>query len=140
MVSKFPKAYVELHGKAIIGKTNHLWTLRKLDILLKDTRYGKSTIKYLGGLPVLVVLKSNAKADCFRAEASGFGWLSNVEIWKGQPAAFERIVGLNIHGVPIHLSGNDTLDSVGRCLGNFIHASQRQQEDKFLTSNNLCVC
>ncbi|MFS7984266.1 hypothetical protein Hanom_Chr11g00984481 [Helianthus anomalus] len=57
-----------------------LLTLRKLDILLKEARYGKSTIKYLGGLSNLVVFKSKAEADCFRAEASGFGWFSNMEI------------------------------------------------------------
>ncbi|MFS8005364.1 hypothetical protein Hanom_Chr13g01236441 [Helianthus anomalus] len=126
-------------GKTIIGKTKDLWTLRKLDILLKEARYRKSTIKYLGGLSVLVVFKSNAEADCFRVEASGFGWFSNVEIWKGQPAAFERIAWLNIHGVSLHLSWNETFDSVGRCFGKVIHASQQQPEDNLLTSDCVCV-
>ncbi|KAM0049594.1 putative RNA recognition motif domain, nucleotide-binding alpha-beta plait domain superfamily [Helianthus debilis subsp. tardiflorus] len=138
-VSEFAKAYTELHGKAILGKAKDLWTLRKLDILLKEARYGKSTIEYLGGLSILVVFKSSAEADSFRAEASGFGWFSNLDIWKGQPMAFKRIAWLNIHGVPLHLSGNETFDSVGRCFGKVLHASQRQPEDNFLTSDCVCV-
>ncbi|MFS7923165.1 hypothetical protein Hanom_Chr03g00257461 [Helianthus anomalus] len=60
-----------------------------------------------------------------KTEAPGFGWFNSVDIWKGQSVAFERIAWLNIHGVPLHLSGNEIFDSVGRCFGKVIHTSQR---------------
>ncbi|MFS8021744.1 hypothetical protein Hanom_Chr16g01431001 [Helianthus anomalus] len=110
-------AYIELHGKAIIGKTKDLWTPRKLDILLKESKFRDTIIKYLGSLSVLIVFISYVKADCFRSKATGFGWFSSMDTWKGQSTAFERIAWLNIHGVPLHLSGNETFDSVGRCFG-----------------------
>ncbi|MFS7981591.1 hypothetical protein Hanom_Chr10g00952771 [Helianthus anomalus] len=56
-----------------------------------------------------------------------------------QTFSFERIAWLNIHGVPLHLSGNETFDSIGRCFGKVIHASQRQPEDNFLTYDSVCV-
>ncbi|KAJ0865688.1 hypothetical protein HanRHA438_Chr12g0543231 [Helianthus annuus] len=137
VVSEFAKAYTDLHGLAVIGKTKDLWTLRKLDILLKEANFRDSNIKYLGGSNVMVVLKSYVEADGFRSEAPGFGWFSSVETWKGQSVAFERLAWLNIHGVPLHMSGNETFDSVGRCFGKVIHASQRLPEDNLVSSD--CV-
>ncbi|MFS7910607.1 hypothetical protein Hanom_Chr02g00108251 [Helianthus anomalus] len=46
---------------------------------------------------------------------------------------------MSIHGVPLHMSGNETFGSIGRCFGKVIHASQRQPEDNFLTSGSVCV-
>ncbi|MFS7973177.1 putative RNA-directed DNA polymerase [Helianthus anomalus] len=80
VVSEYAKAFVELHGLAIIGKTKDLWTLRKLNIYLKEANFGDSTIKYLGGMNVLIVFKSSLVADNFRSNAPGFGWFISVEI------------------------------------------------------------
>ncbi|MFS7933985.1 hypothetical protein Hanom_Chr05g00386191 [Helianthus anomalus] len=44
----------------------------------------------------------------------------------------ERLAWFNIHGVLLHLAGNETFDSVGRCFGKVVHASQRQTKDNFL--------
>ncbi|KAJ0482641.1 putative RNA recognition motif domain, nucleotide-binding alpha-beta plait domain superfamily [Helianthus annuus] len=139
VVSEYAKAFVEFHGSAIIGKTKDLWTLRKLNILLKEANFGDSTIKYLGGLSVLIVFKSSFEADSFRSNAPGFGWFDYVEIWRGQTVAFERLAWLNIHGVPLHLAGNETFDSIGRCFGKVVHASQRQPEDNYLLYDCVCV-
>ncbi|KAJ0487510.1 putative RNA recognition motif domain, nucleotide-binding alpha-beta plait domain superfamily [Helianthus annuus] len=138
-VSEYAKAYVEMHDKAIVGKMKDLWNLRKLDILLKEANFGDAVIKYLGGLNVMVVFRSSVEADNFRANSPGFGWFASVEIWKGQAIAFERLAWLNIHGVPLHLSGNETYDSVGRVFGKVIHASQRQSEDNILTYDCVYV-
>ncbi|MFS7976922.1 putative RNA-binding domain superfamily [Helianthus anomalus] len=140
LVSEFAKAYVDLHGKAIIGKMKDLWTLRKMKVLMKEAKFGDAVIKYLDGLSILVVFKSTLEADNFRSTAPSFGWFNNMEIWRGQLVVFERLAWLNIYGVPLHLSGNETFDSVGRCFGKVLHASQRQPEDNLLTSNCVCVC
>ncbi|MFS7947837.1 hypothetical protein Hanom_Chr06g00552871 [Helianthus anomalus] len=57
----------------------------------------------------------------------------------GQSVAFERLVWLNIHSVPLLLSENETFDSMGRQFGKVIHASERQLEDIILTSDCVCV-
>ncbi|KAJ0609348.1 putative nucleotide-binding alpha-beta plait domain superfamily, RNA-binding domain superfamily [Helianthus annuus] len=139
VVFEFAKAYVELHGSAIIGKTKDLWTLRKLKIVMKEANYGDSIIKYLGGLNVFIVFKSSFEAESFRVDVLGFGWFNFVEIWRGQPVAFERLAWLKIYGIPLHLAGNETYDSVRRCFGKVIHASQRQMEDNFLLYDCVCV-
>ncbi|KAJ0809381.1 hypothetical protein HanPI659440_Chr01g0014161 [Helianthus annuus] len=139
LVSEYASAYVDLHGMAIVGKMKDLWNLSKLDLLLKEANFGNAVIKYIGGLDVLVVFQSSDEADKFRANSSGFGWFVSVEIWKGQSIAFESLAWLNIYGVRLHLSGNETYDSVGRRFGKVIHASQRQMEDKLLTSDCVCV-
>ncbi|KAJ0565796.1 putative RNA recognition motif domain, nucleotide-binding alpha-beta plait domain superfamily [Helianthus annuus] len=138
-VSEYAKAYAELYNKAIIGKMKDLWYLRKLDILLKEANFGNAVIKYIGGLNVMVVFQSPFEADSFRASSAGFGWFVSVELWMGQTIAFERLAWLNIYGVPLHLSGNETFDSVGRVFGKIIHASQREAKDNILTSDCVCV-
>ncbi|MFS7938980.1 hypothetical protein Hanom_Chr05g00446201 [Helianthus anomalus] len=60
MVSEYAKAYVDLHGKAIVGNLKDLWNLRNLDIFLKEANFGDTVIKYIGGLNVLVVFRSSA--------------------------------------------------------------------------------
>ncbi|KAJ0795816.1 putative RNA recognition motif domain, nucleotide-binding alpha-beta plait domain superfamily [Helianthus annuus] len=139
VVSKFAKAYTDLHGMAIVGKVKDLWTLRKLKVLLKEANFGGLTVKYVGGLSVLLVFKSKLESYSFRSSAPGFGWFESMETWRGQSVAFKRLVWLNIHRVPLHLSGNETFNSVGRCFGKVIHASQRQPEDHLLTSDCVCV-
>ncbi|XP_022002117.1 uncharacterized protein LOC110899536 [Helianthus annuus] len=134
VASVFAKAFEELHGKAIIGRKRRIYgRFGKMNVLLKEEKYGDTTIKYLGGLSILLVFKSSFEADIFRADIPGFGWFDSVESWTGQMIAFERLAWLNIYGVPLHLSGNETFDSVGRCFGKVIHASQRQPEDNILT-------
>ncbi|KAJ0548034.1 hypothetical protein HanOQP8_Chr08g0296181 [Helianthus annuus] len=139
VVSGYVNAYRDLHGKAIIGKAKDLWTIRKLDILLKEANYGKVMIKYLGGLNVLLVFQSSIETDRFRTGSPGFGWFASMEIWRGQSVAFERLAWLNIYRVPLHLAEIETFDSVGRRFGKVIHASQRQPEDNVLTSECVCV-
>ncbi|KAJ0604053.1 putative RNA recognition motif domain, nucleotide-binding alpha-beta plait domain superfamily [Helianthus annuus] len=139
VLSEYAKAFVEFHGSAIIGKTKDLWTLRKLDILLKEANFGESTIKYLGGMYVLIVFNSSIVADSFSSNAPGFGWFISVEIWRGQMVGFERLAWLNIHGVPLHLAGNETFYLVGRSFGKVVHASQRQSDDNFLLYDCVCV-
>ncbi|KAJ0520834.1 hypothetical protein HanIR_Chr10g0463781 [Helianthus annuus] len=110
-----------------------------MKVLMKEAKFGDAVIKYLGGLSILVVLKSTLEADSFRSTAPGFGWFNSMEIWRGQLVAFERVAWLNIYGVSLHLSGNETFDSVGRCFGKVLHASQRQPEDNLLTLDCVCV-
>ncbi|MFS8017286.1 hypothetical protein Hanom_Chr15g01378611 [Helianthus anomalus] len=123
VVYEFAKAYVELHGKTIIGKTKDLWNLGKLKVLLKEAKFGEAVIKYLGCLNVLLVFNSTSETDSFTSNAPSFRWFNIMENWRGQVVAFERLAWLNIHGVLLHLSGNKTFDSVGRCFGKILHAS-----------------
>ncbi|MFS7947836.1 hypothetical protein Hanom_Chr06g00552861 [Helianthus anomalus] len=48
---------------AIVGKVKDLWTLRMLNILLKEEKYGDAMIKYLVGLIILLVFQSSLEAD-----------------------------------------------------------------------------
>ncbi|MFS7902928.1 hypothetical protein Hanom_Chr01g00017211 [Helianthus anomalus] len=47
VVSEFVKPYKEQYDKAVIGRVKDLWTLRKMDVLLREARYGDSNTKYL---------------------------------------------------------------------------------------------
>ncbi|KAF5771814.1 hypothetical protein HanXRQr2_Chr13g0569311 [Helianthus annuus] len=136
VVSDFVKAFEDFHDKAIVGRVKDLWKLRKLSVLMKEADFRDLEIKYLGGMYVLIAFKS-LEADLFRANASNFGWFLNLDLWRGQVVAFERIAWLNIHRVLLHLSNNEVFDSVGRCFGTVIHASQMQTEVYNLTSD--CV-
>ncbi|MFS7984736.1 hypothetical protein Hanom_Chr11g00990041 [Helianthus anomalus] len=71
----------------------------------------------------MVVFPTSIESDVHRTNSAGFGWFTNVEIWMVQAIAFERLAWLNIHGVPIHLSNNETYDLVGRIFGKVLHAS-----------------
>ncbi|MFS7986459.1 hypothetical protein Hanom_Chr11g01010611 [Helianthus anomalus] len=133
VVSEFVNAFNMFHDKATVGRVKDLWTLRKLNVLMNEAEFRGPNIKYLGDLNVLIVFKSALEADFFRANAPGFGWFHNLELWKGQAIAFERLAWLNIHGVPLHFSVNEVFDSIGRCFGKVIHASRLNSDDKNLT-------
>ncbi|KAM0064292.1 hypothetical protein Hdeb2414_s0003g00101241 [Helianthus debilis subsp. tardiflorus] len=133
VVSEFVNAFDMFHNKATVGRVKDLWTLRKLNVLMNEAEFSGPNIKYLGGLNVLIVFKFAMEADLFRANAPGFGWFHNRELWKGQAIAFQRLAWLNIHGVPLHLSVNEVFDSIGRCFGKVIHASQLNSDDKNMT-------
>ncbi|MFS8016403.1 hypothetical protein Hanom_Chr15g01368301 [Helianthus anomalus] len=121
VVSEFVKPYKDLYDKAVIGRVKDLWTLRKMDVLLKEARHGDSNIKYLGGMVI--------RCPGFRV----------VYKCGGLAIAFERLTWLNIHVAPLHLAGNEVYDSIGRCFGKVIHTSQRQSEDNNLSVDCVCI-
>ncbi|MFS7900419.1 putative RNA recognition motif domain, nucleotide-binding alpha-beta plait domain superfamily [Helianthus anomalus] len=47
--------------QAIIGKTEDLWTLRKMKVLIKEGKFGDAVIKYLDGLSILVSLSQRLR-------------------------------------------------------------------------------
>ncbi|PWA97953.1 RNA-directed DNA polymerase, eukaryota, Reverse transcriptase zinc-binding domain protein [Artemisia annua] len=112
------QAHEDLLCRSLVLKLGSFEVLRNIQNILKDMGLGGGMLRYLGGLQLLISFNSNENAIMARDEFSGRpNEFLSAEVWDGQDIAFERIASVKIHGVPIHLRTNDTLDKVANLFG-----------------------
>ncbi|KAM0026322.1 hypothetical protein Hdeb2414_s0020g00556941 [Helianthus debilis subsp. tardiflorus] len=133
-VSGFVKPFEEWYNRSLIVRTHDLKTLVKLDKLLKSHDGPKVSLKYVGGLHMLLIFEDLEEMLQFKDfDLIVKVWFSWLEIWKGQSLHFERIAWLKIMGVPLHLVDIEIFDSVGRIFGKVVHASMMSKDVNDLT-------
>ncbi|KAJ0447771.1 putative RNA recognition motif domain, nucleotide-binding alpha-beta plait domain superfamily [Helianthus annuus] len=121
-VSSYVKPFES--GQSLIVRTVDLSTLVTLDKLLDKWEGYKISLKYVGGLYMLLCFVNMDEMLAFK-DNSPFvkDWFSWVEVWNGQALPFERLAWLKVTGVPLHLLDNEVFDSVGRLFGKVVHSS-----------------
>ncbi|KAF5754649.1 hypothetical protein HanRHA438_Chr17g0803791 [Helianthus annuus] len=140
VVSDFAKSFEDWFGRSLITRVADLTTLVKLDKLLSFEEGPKISLKYVGGLYMLLIFESSEEMYSFK-DGNSFvkSWFSWLEIWNGQSLPFERIAWLKITGVSLHLLDVEVFDSVGRIFGKVIHASSISKDIDDLTYNLVGV-
>ncbi|KAF5789212.1 putative RNA recognition motif domain, nucleotide-binding alpha-beta plait domain superfamily [Helianthus annuus] len=139
-VSSFVKPFEDWFGRSLIVRTADLTTLIKLDKLISNPFGPKVSLRYVGGLFMLLVFSNPEEMCAFKDSNPNVKlWFSWMEVWKGQSLPFERIAWLKITGVPFHLAENEVFDSIGRIFGKVVHASKLSEEDKDLSFDLIGV-
>ncbi|PWA89211.1 RNA-directed DNA polymerase, eukaryota, Nucleotide-binding alpha-beta plait domain protein [Artemisia annua] len=127
-------AFPQWHNKAVVGRVHDFqrlialrqWLLQKVDM--------EATIKYVGGLLVLVLF--HKEEDAFAFSADEMCWkecFSKLSIWKGQILANERIAWLKIFGVPVCIVDNRVFNRIGGLFGVLMQPAQLSDDDGDLT-------
>ncbi|KAJ0700186.1 hypothetical protein HanOQP8_Chr10g0364821 [Helianthus annuus] len=133
-VSGFVKPFEDWYFRSLIVRTCNLTTLVKLDKLLVAQGGPKASLKYVGGLFMLLIFENLEEVASFIEFNSNIKlWFSWYEIWKGQTLPFERIAWLKITGVPLHLVDVEIFYSMCWIFGKVVHASTMSMEVNDLT-------
>ncbi|KAJ0591900.1 hypothetical protein HanHA300_Chr03g0078671 [Helianthus annuus] len=133
-VSEFVKPLGDSFINSLIVRCKDLSTLVKLDRILLLDGGPKVSLKYVGGLYMLLIFESKFELLAFKDHNSNVSsWFSWVDVWNGQTLPFERVAWLKITGVQLHLLDNKVFDSVGRLFGKVVHASRISKKDKDLS-------
>ncbi|KAJ0561082.1 hypothetical protein HanHA300_Chr06g0218811 [Helianthus annuus] len=134
VVAESSSAFLDLYGKAVVGRTVDLETLVDFDRLLNIAGTTFSRIQYLGGLSILISFPDEALAEKFLKARDLWGpWFSHLDAWRGQSLLFERVAWLRLHGIPMHLVDPFVLRSIGDSFGKVLHVPKDIEDKKDLS-------
>ncbi|KAJ0949926.1 hypothetical protein HanRHA438_Chr01g0043851 [Helianthus annuus] len=115
-------AFMELFGKALVGRCVDLATLTKLNYLLSDAG-----------------VREEMCSEFVRNNGLWQKWFTVLDVWTGQSLPFERVAWIKIYGVPVQLAEDSVYDSIAGNFGKVIHASNMTSDDIDLFVNCTVV-
>ncbi|KAM0056020.1 hypothetical protein Hdeb2414_s0006g00213001 [Helianthus debilis subsp. tardiflorus] len=111
-------AFLDIHRRAVVGRTVDLDTLIYFDRLLRIGKVNFGKIHYLGGLSLLVSFGTPDDAESFLRNKTLWGpWVSKLDLWTGQVLAAERLAWIRVQGIPIHILDPVVLRKIGNVFG-----------------------
>ncbi|KAM0020151.1 hypothetical protein Hdeb2414_s0025g00663981 [Helianthus debilis subsp. tardiflorus] len=131
---------VDLHRKAVVGRTVDLDTLVYFDRLLSIGKVKFVKIQYLGGLSIMVSFESMEEAESFLQNKKLWGpWFSYLDLWEGQILAVERIAWIRVQGLPLHLADSEFLRKIGEAYGKILYVPKDVGEESDLSFHRVAV-
>ncbi|KAF5817421.1 hypothetical protein HanXRQr2_Chr02g0052801 [Helianthus annuus] len=134
------RAFGDLHGKAVVGRTVDLDTLVFFDRLLRIGKVSYVRLQYLGGMSLMVSFGSSEEAETFLSNKDLWGpWFSSLDLWVGQVLAVERIVWIRIQGIPVHLFGSEVFRKIGDLFGKTVYVPPDVEEESDLSGKSVGI-
>ncbi|KAD4178488.1 hypothetical protein E3N88_27079 [Mikania micrantha] len=125
---------------SLVGKTLNLTNLCNIETILEQERKEGCSIRYLGGLNVLLTFNHKSDAERFiSCKEKWSQWFSNMAIWNGQSLPMERIAWLRIWGIPPQLWENTIMNKIGEKFGKVVCQSEASTCDTNLTLDAIGV-
>nr|GEV22106.1 reverse transcriptase domain, reverse transcriptase zinc-binding domain protein [Tanacetum cinerariifolium] len=106
-------------------------------IICRNEGFSGVDIKYLGGLWALFVFKHKHVRDKFINHKGIKSWFTSLEPWYNDFVLNERLIWLEIKGVPIIAWHNDTFKSICRKWGEALFIDDSDSSNRF--SIRLCI-
>ncbi|KAJ0716283.1 putative RNA recognition motif domain, nucleotide-binding alpha-beta plait domain superfamily [Helianthus annuus] len=112
--------------RLVIVETKGVKEMGDVRKLLDSAGLSDSPVSYVGGLKLMVVLKDKRSALAFinQWEVMWKDIFTSVVLWQGQDMSYDRLVWLNVQGVPIHLRGSGIFDKIGGLFGKVVCGSE----------------
>jgi hypothetical protein len=108
--------------------------------LLTELQVGDCHLKYVEGLQILISFSQPfAACEVLKKESIWNKWLSKLEWWMGQSTPFERIVWLDIIGVPPMLWDRKVFDQIGSLFGSIMFHSKADRWDGNFTCARVAI-
>ncbi|KAL4564732.1 hypothetical protein LXL04_028802 [Taraxacum kok-saghyz] len=123
----------------LLGETSSMKKLENLAVGLKAEGVEEITIKYIGGLRVLVIFESEVAAKGFLAagKPTWSNWFASLELWSGQKITYQRVAWVKIEGIPFHVWESSCFDSIGGLFGRVI--SPAHSPIKSMDMSTSCI-
>ncbi|KAK9049917.1 hypothetical protein SSX86_031114 [Deinandra increscens subsp. villosa] len=112
-----------LFNRSIVACLESSVDLVNIKITLADLGFKRVDVKYVGGLHVLLTFSSNSEAGDCLSVIQGSDGFESVAIWDGGLISHDRIVGLRMVGLPLHLRCNRNYNKIGEAFGKMIWPS-----------------
>ncbi|KAM0062721.1 putative RNA-binding domain superfamily [Helianthus debilis subsp. tardiflorus] len=140
VVSDRVRAFGELHGKAVVGRTVDLDTLVFFDRLLRIGNVSYVRLQYMGGLSLMVSFGSSEEAEAFLSKKDLWGpWFSSLDLWVGQVLAVERIGWIRIQGILVHLFGLEVFRMIRELFGKTVYVPPDVEEETDLSGKSVGI-
>ncbi|GJY06599.1 RNA-directed DNA polymerase, eukaryota [Tanacetum coccineum] len=125
------------YSMALLGCYKDFQSIENAHILCHNEGFMEVDIKYLGGLWILLDFISLEARDKFLNQKGIRSWFSNLKPWHDDFVVEERLVWLEIEGVPIWAWENDTFKSICNKWGDMIYCGDSDNSNRL--SKRLCI-
>ncbi|PWA48331.1 hypothetical protein CTI12_AA491790 [Artemisia annua] len=122
---------------AILGCYKDFRSIVNSNIICRNEGFIGVDVKYLGGLWVLFSFQDTKARDCFLKHEGVKSWFSELKPWHDDFVLQERLVWLEIEGVPIRAWNNDTFNSICSKYGEVLFIDETDSSNRF--SIRVCI-
>ncbi|GJZ63387.1 reverse transcriptase domain, reverse transcriptase zinc-binding domain protein, partial [Tanacetum coccineum] len=122
---------------ALIGCHKDFRSIANSKTICRNEGFTGVEVKYLGGLWVMFVFNDKQVKDSFLKHEGIVSWFSSLEPWHDDFVLKERLVWLEIEGVPIRSWNNDTFKSICKKWGKVLFIDDTDSSNRF--SIRLCI-
>ncbi|GJY87422.1 RNA-directed DNA polymerase, eukaryota, partial [Tanacetum coccineum] len=122
---------------AVLGCHKDFRTIANSKIICRNEGFIGVDVKYLGGLWVLFTLQDKKARDCFLNHEGVLSWFSSLKLWHNDFNVQERLVWLEIEGVPVRAWYDDTFKSVCKKWGEVMFIDNSDLSNRFTI--RVCV-
>ncbi|KAK1432303.1 hypothetical protein QVD17_09198 [Tagetes erecta] len=130
---------INLHT-TVVMEVKSLDILDQFDAICVRMGLSNPTLKYLGGMHVLVVFGSKEDACTFISDKDKWSpHADSVHLWDERFNTKDRIAWLYIRGVPAGLWNQDTLELIANCYGKTVQSSEINPSDSNLAVDRIGV-
>ncbi|KAM0039543.1 hypothetical protein Hdeb2414_s0012g00383251 [Helianthus debilis subsp. tardiflorus] len=109
-------------NKALVGVLLSLEGLSAIRGDLSEVYKTKFSLKYLGGLKVLILFNREEEAGCFLRSNFDWwsSWFSRLFVWDGALYEVERVAWVRISGVPVKLWDKEVFACIGYSISHVL--------------------
>nr|GFC14213.1 reverse transcriptase domain, reverse transcriptase zinc-binding domain protein [Tanacetum cinerariifolium] len=121
----------------ILGCYKDFRSIANARILCRSEGFLDIDVKYLGGLWVMFEFKSLETQNKFLKHEGILTWFFSLKPWHDDFVVEERLVWLEIEGVPLRAWENDTFNSICRKWGDVLFSNDSDTSNRL--SKRLCI-
>ncbi|GJX35317.1 RNA-directed DNA polymerase, eukaryota [Tanacetum coccineum] len=127
----------EILDNCVMGEVRQVTSINNMQVLLSNEGFHNTHIVYLGGLWVMIELNSpKAKANLLQ-HVGVASWFSHIGKAQLDFAAKERIVWVDIEGVPLNAWSHPTFKKIGSIWGEMVDLEE--ENDTLFARKRICI-
>ncbi|KAI3769750.1 hypothetical protein L6452_00863 [Arctium lappa] len=122
---------------ALVGSVKDLQTITNIRCLCKSEGFNGVDVKYIGGLWVMMKFGSISARDKFIAHEGVKSWFKELKPWTKDFKVMERLIWLDVEGVPIKAWSFKSFTMIVRKWGEVIFKDD--DDGNNLYSSRICI-
>ncbi|GKE80089.1 RNA-directed DNA polymerase, eukaryota, partial [Tanacetum coccineum] len=121
----------------VMGEVKQFSSINNLRVLLSNEGFQYVKLAYLGGLWVMIELESSKTKTKFMQHVGVASWFSRLCNAQSDFVSRERIVWVDIEGVPLHAWSLSTFNKIGSRWGEVMELEECK--DDFFARKRICI-
>ncbi|GJW98972.1 RNA-directed DNA polymerase, eukaryota [Tanacetum coccineum] len=112
--------FVQDLSRHVMGKVKDVSSISNMHIILLKEGFPGVKLSYLGGLWLLIELDNGSVRDKFLSHTRVKSWFCNIQLASHDFVCDERIVWVDIEGVPLKMWSSNTFVRIGKKWGDIV--------------------
>ncbi|GJW36815.1 RNA-directed DNA polymerase, eukaryota [Tanacetum coccineum] len=121
----------------VMGEAKQFMSIQKLPTILSKEGFSNVKLTYLGGLWVMMEFSSLITKEKFLHHVGVASWFNSLSNAQPYFVSKERIVWVDIEGVPLHLWSHATFTKIGSKWGELLE--MEELKDDLFARKRLCI-